>query len=144
MAKLKTSLVLLTIALICSHASDIDRDGYVVTVHDEEDNYLEEKLVTLQDDYKDGRILWPYPLNHVKNPEEVKSEDNTSADTQNKQEKEDTTGRAFLYGYSYPQSPIVDLMMQSMAINYAPNNPKDIFDCLRDTYPLPKGKMKKY
>lgn len=141
MAKLKTGLVLLTIALFCTHASDIDTDDYVAPMQDEENNYIKEKRIALQDNYKDGRILWPYPLNHDKNPAEEKSEENTSAETQSEQEKEEATGRVFLYGHSYPQSPIVDMMMQSMAINYTPNKPKDLFDCLRDTYPLPKGKM---
>lgn len=141
MAKLKTGLALLTIVLFCTHASDIDRDDYEVTVQDEGDNYLKENHMAPQDVYREGRILWPYPMNHDKNPEDVKSEENTSAETQSTQEKEDVSEKRFLYDYSYIQSPLIDLMKQSMAINYIPNNPKDLFDYLRDSYPLPKGKM---
>lgn len=41
---------------------------------------------------------------------------------------------------SYPQSPIIDVMRMMPAFNYAPKNPSDIFDFLRDSYPLPGGK----
>ncbi|VVD00344.1 unnamed protein product [Leptidea sinapis] len=41
--------------------------------------------------------------------------------------------------YSYPQSPIVDMMLQTVAVNYSPSNANDPFDFLRDSYPLPKG-----
>lgn len=44
-------------------------------------------------------------------------------------------------GRSYPQNIIVDLLMQTMAPNYSPNNPGDLFDILRDKYPLPNGKL---
>ncbi|XP_063833148.1 glucose dehydrogenase [FAD, quinone]-like [Ostrinia nubilalis] len=40
---------------------------------------------------------------------------------------------------SFPQSPIMDLLMQTMAPNFVPRNPGDIFDILRDRYPLPSG-----
>lgn len=42
--------------------------------------------------------------------------------------------------WSYPQSPIIDLVMQSAAPNYVPKNGDDFFDFLRDSYPLPGGK----
>lgn len=41
---------------------------------------------------------------------------------------------------SYPQTPIIDMLMQSVAPNYTPSSPNDIFDFLRDSYPLPNGK----
>ncbi|XP_021205528.2 glucose dehydrogenase [FAD, quinone]-like isoform X2 [Bombyx mandarina] len=44
-------------------------------------------------------------------------------------------GRSF----SYPQSPIIDLIMKTAAPNYVPKNSGDIFDFLRDSYPLPGG-----
>ncbi|XP_037974782.2 glucose dehydrogenase [FAD, quinone]-like [Plutella xylostella] len=40
---------------------------------------------------------------------------------------------------SYPQTPIIDMLMQSVAPNYTPSSPNDIFDFLRDSYPLPNG-----
>lgn len=42
--------------------------------------------------------------------------------------------------WSYPQNPIIDLVMKSPAITYVPRNTKDPFDFLRDHYPLPNGK----
>lgn len=48
-------------------------------------------------------------------------------------------GRAF----SYPQSPLLNLLFQSAAINYAPKTPGDVFDFLRDSYPLPGGEFSK-
>lgn len=44
-------------------------------------------------------------------------------------------------GKSLPQSPIIDLMMQSVAPNFAPKDPGDLFDILRDKYPLPNGEF---
>ncbi|KAJ0173022.1 hypothetical protein K1T71_011198 [Dendrolimus kikuchii] len=46
--------------------------------------------------------------------------------------------------FSMPQSPILDLLMQSVSPNYSPNNPIDIFDILRDRYDLPKGLTSPY
>lgn len=43
---------------------------------------------------------------------------------------------------SYRQNPIIDMMMMMPAFNYAPKNPSDLFDFLRDSYPLPGGKYK--
>ncbi|RVE50270.1 hypothetical protein evm_005105 [Chilo suppressalis] len=40
---------------------------------------------------------------------------------------------------SFLQSPLLDIMMQTMAPNYMPRNPADLFDSLRDSYPLPNG-----
>lgn len=36
--------------------------------------------------------------------------------------------------------PIFSLLRQSPAINYKPVNNNDLFDFLRDSYPLPEGK----
>ncbi|KAJ0173021.1 hypothetical protein K1T71_011197 [Dendrolimus kikuchii] len=41
--------------------------------------------------------------------------------------------------FSYIQTPIFDLMSKSAAINYIPNFSSDLFDFLRDSYPLPWG-----
>lgn len=43
--------------------------------------------------------------------------------------------------YSYPQNPLINIMMQTAAPNYVPKNPNDFFDFLRDSYPLPGGKL---
>ncbi|KAJ0173020.1 hypothetical protein K1T71_011196 [Dendrolimus kikuchii] len=45
---------------------------------------------------------------------------------------------------SYPQSSIIDMMLQSVANNYVPPNNGDIFDFLRDSYPLPGGLQTPY
>lgn len=41
--------------------------------------------------------------------------------------------------FSYPHSPIVDMVVQSQSAHYASNN-GDFFEFLRDPYPLPDGK----
>ncbi|GBP87852.1 Glucose dehydrogenase [Eumeta japonica] len=41
--------------------------------------------------------------------------------------------------FSYPQSPVLDLLLKTAAPNYVARNPQDIFDFLRDSYPLPGG-----
>lgn len=41
--------------------------------------------------------------------------------------------------FSYPPSPIVDMVMQSQSAHYATKN-GDFFEFLRDSYPLPDGK----
>ncbi|XP_022116190.2 glucose dehydrogenase [FAD, quinone]-like [Pieris rapae] len=70
---------------------------------------------------RDGRIL-PYPL---------------------QRENQETMNRVARFAhYSYPQSPIVDMMLQTVAVNYSPANSNDPFDFLRDSYPLPKGYSK--
>ncbi|XP_028043361.1 glucose dehydrogenase [FAD, quinone]-like [Bombyx mandarina] len=47
-------------------------------------------------------------------------------------------------GRSYPQSPIIDAVLKSYAPNYVPKNSEDIFDFLRDSYPLPAGLQSPY
>ncbi|KAL0867675.1 hypothetical protein ABMA27_008415 [Loxostege sticticalis] len=42
-------------------------------------------------------------------------------------------------GKSFPQNPVMDMLMQTMAPNFFPMNPSDLFDVLRDRYPLPGG-----
>ncbi|KAL4711804.1 hypothetical protein ACJJTC_005973 [Scirpophaga incertulas] len=41
--------------------------------------------------------------------------------------------------FSFPQSPLLDFVMQSLVPNYIPKNPMDLFDILRESYPLPNG-----
>lgn len=38
-------------------------------------------------------------------------------------------------------NPVLDMVLQSAAQNYVPNNDGDIFDFLQDSYPLPQGKL---
>ncbi|XP_047033157.1 glucose dehydrogenase [FAD, quinone]-like [Helicoverpa zea] len=40
---------------------------------------------------------------------------------------------------SFLQNPVINLLMQTAAPNYSPQNPGDLFDILRDRYPLPNG-----
>ncbi|CAG9785654.1 unnamed protein product [Diatraea saccharalis] len=107
----------------------------------EEDDYI-----TIDNEVKRARILWPYPAHHkagadkpdadmMKGNHELGKDDDdrNNRDDQGKSRK----GRFLLW--SYPQSPIVNMMMQNVAVNYSPKNPNDPFDFLRDSYPLPKG-----
>ncbi|XP_045494973.1 glucose dehydrogenase [FAD, quinone]-like [Colias croceus] len=77
---------------------------------------------------RNARILRPYPLD---NKSEEGSQEHKPLDKINR-------GARFAH-YSYPQSPIVDMMLQTVANNYSPTNANDPFDFLRDSYPLPKG-----
>ena len=43
--------------------------------------------------------------------------------------------------YSYRQNPIINIMLQTAAPTYVPKNPNDIFDFLRDSFPLPGGEL---
>lgn len=54
--------------------------------------------------------------------------------------KNTESGRNGKVLWSYPQSPILDFVMKSVAPNYVPKNSDDFFDFLRDSYPLPGGK----
>ncbi|XP_060806796.1 glucose dehydrogenase [FAD, quinone]-like [Amyelois transitella] len=40
---------------------------------------------------------------------------------------------------SFPQTPMMELLAQTIAPNIAQQNPGDLFDILRDKYPLPNG-----
>ncbi|KAL4716390.1 hypothetical protein ACJJTC_006752 [Scirpophaga incertulas] len=97
---------------------------------------------------RNKRILWPYPLSYKQDESEnatsVLEKDGKDANVKVEDdiEQQDSRGNVrkgrFLL-WSYPQSPIVNLMMQTVAVNYSPTNPNDPFDFLRDSYPLPKG-----
>ncbi|KAJ2942832.1 hypothetical protein O0L34_g15020 [Tuta absoluta] len=41
--------------------------------------------------------------------------------------------------YSYPQTPMVQMVMQSAALHYSSMNSGDYFDFMRETFPLPDG-----
>lgn len=124
----KTAIILLATTILVVSAVNYDADNEYVTVEEEKDSYT---------DPRQGRILWPYPL------QKNESENTTETDTINVtdeplEEEENERQRRFL-AFSYRQSPVVDIMMQSLPPNYAPTNPNDPFDFLRDPYPLPKG-----
>ncbi|XP_032515445.2 glucose dehydrogenase [FAD, quinone]-like [Danaus plexippus] len=89
--------------------------------------------------FRNSRILWPYPLNNKSDP--IKGNEEPSSDENVLHLSKLKNGnRKARFGYwSYPQSPIVDIMMQTVASNYNPTNANDPFDFLRDSYPLPKG-----
>lgn len=70
-----------------------------------------------------------YVKEEQKDPTDTNEEQITKKDAERK-------GRIF---WSYPQSPIVEMMMQTVAVNYSPKNYNDPFDFLRDSYTLPKG-----
>lgn len=91
--------------------------------------------------FRNSRILWPYPLNNKSDP--IKGNEEPSSDENVLHLSKLKNGnRKARFGYwSYPQSPIVDIMMQTVASNYNPTNANDPFDFLRDSYPLPKGKI---
>lgn len=80
--------------------------------YDDADNLLDAEGVRSAGD---ARPPWPYPL------------------------KADANREARFAHYSYPRSPLVDMMLQTVAVNYSPVNSNDPFDFLRDSYPLPKG-----
>lgn len=56
-------------------------------------------------------------------------------DLYNKEFEESTQKDESFFGWSYPKNPIIDAMTKS--VQSLPN--KDLFSCLRDDYPLPKG-----
>ncbi|XP_026732989.1 glucose dehydrogenase [FAD, quinone]-like [Trichoplusia ni] len=115
--RFKRGLILL-IPLLTSVLA-INKDDYATV---EEEN----------DDHKGGRILWPYPL---KDNASLYKESHKSRRAQ----LQGVRGKRFLAYKSHLQSPVVDMMMQSLSIDYVPKNPNDPFDFLRDSYPLPKG-----
>lgn len=84
-------------------------------------------------DYRNAKILWPYPVGQNKENDSYGVENRTQF-TGKRQER---------LLWSYPQSPLVGMMLQSLPPNYTPMNPSDPFDFLRDTYPLPKGNYTK-
>ncbi|CAF4892915.1 unnamed protein product [Pieris macdunnoughi] len=88
--------------------------------HIEDEPYDTNDLIDIESS-RTGRML-PYPL---------------------QRENEEAMNRVARFAhYSYPQSPIVDMMLQTVAVNYSPANSNDPFDFLRDSYPLPKGYSK--
>lgn len=54
--------------------------------------------------------------------------------------EEDSDSRSGKLLWSHPQSPLIEFVRKSVAENYVPKNTGDLFDFLRDPYPLPRGK----
>lgn len=60
------------------------------------------------------------------------------------QNGEDQAGEGGSQGrllYSYRQNPVINIILQTAAPNYVPKHPDDIFDFLRDSFPLPGGEF---
>lgn len=86
------------------------------------------------------RILWPYPLKNESSPLKNGKNEAIYRAEEITEQIENNRQKRFLH-WSYPQSPIVEMMLQTTAVNYKPQHGNDPFDFLRDSYPLPKGKF---
>ncbi|XP_013187092.2 glucose dehydrogenase [FAD, quinone] [Amyelois transitella] len=127
MKRLKITHLFFLIVVSGSHlkAMEVDSDDEYISI---EENIIPEYKSKVESAHRESKVLRPYPLNHKKDENE-KSEGNNL----------DVNRKARFLPFSYPQSPIVDLMMQTVSNNYSPTNARDPFDFLRDSYPLPKG-----
>lgn len=131
---------LLLSAFIYTKALVLYDDENFAYVEDEPNNIdrSQENNANVQS-FRNERILWPYPLNNKSDPING-NEKPGSLENRQHLSKLKVQNRKARFGYwSYPQSPIVDMMMQTFAVNYSPANGNDPFDFLRDSYPLPKG-----
>ncbi|XP_028037753.1 glucose dehydrogenase [FAD, quinone]-like [Bombyx mandarina] len=135
MGTMKFSVLWIFIAyqlIYVNNAYKIDLLDDLTSVTDDTQNVLEE-IESPSQNYRNGKILWTFPGNLTepfkKNGVNPTSEGSKLTERQ----------KRFLL-WSYPQSPLVDMIMQTMATNnYSPKNSHDPFDFLRDSYPLPKG-----
>lgn len=138
MIPLKSVVLALTILAVTNPSRSLNIDTH----------YYNKLEATLPETSREGRILWPYPLKNDTVPS-----DGTKNDTKEPLQTEESEGnqdeinqekyrqKRFLL-WSYPQSPLVEMIMQQTAsVNYSPVNANDPFDFLRDSYPLPKGKI---
>ncbi|XP_052756179.1 glucose dehydrogenase [FAD, quinone]-like [Galleria mellonella] len=130
MINLKKTVIILIVASFFN-ALNAELDDDYITIESEDNNEIEFKS-KLDINPRKGKILWPYPVNYM-------SEDETNEKNNSSQHADDNKKREQRFlRFSYPQSPIVDLMMQTVGINYSPHT-NDPFEFLRDSYPLPKG-----
>ncbi|XP_059049418.1 glucose dehydrogenase [FAD, quinone]-like [Achroia grisella] len=53
-------------------------------------------------------------------------------------------GKMNQINYSFPQTPLMKMLAQTIAPNFAQQDPTDLFDFLRDKYPLPNGLRSPY
>ncbi|XP_039751335.1 glucose dehydrogenase [FAD, quinone]-like [Pararge aegeria] len=139
MRRLTYGFLLLNV-LIYTKAIDIYYDEELANVEEEPSSAVNniENNANLPS-FRNAHILWPYPFNNKSDPTKV-NETSEAADMRLHLSKLKSQNRKARFGYwSYPQSPIVDMMLQTVAVNYSPTNANDPFDFLRDSYPLPKG-----
>lgn len=137
-------ILVLVLGILINHINCDDDDEYVTI--DESENKYEAEFTDTDIKIPKKRILWPYPVNYK--ADKSQNEDTNGQQSTNvkedegvqQQEKEGKRRKGRFLLWSYPQSPIVNMMMQTAAVNYSPQNSNDPFDFLRDSYPLPKGK----
>ncbi|KPJ11152.1 Glucose dehydrogenase [acceptor] [Papilio machaon] len=127
-------ITFVTIYISYVQSAVIDKDEFV-TVEDNPYQNVNEIANPDVESARNERILWPYVAESTTKPEneENKTDEKDIKDVKPREKR-------FLH-WSYPQSPIVDMMMQTMSVNYSPNVAGDPFDFLRDSYQLPEGKM---
>ena len=126
--RLKCTLVLLLIStLSLTHARNYFDEENFASVEDETD-------------YREGRILWPYPLKE--NGTEGSRDSGLEADIEELlQGNDNERQRRYLpWSYQSKSDALANTMMDFIS-NYKPNE-KDPLDFLRDQYPLPKGNLR--
>ncbi|GBP68503.1 Glucose dehydrogenase [Eumeta japonica] len=170
MGTIKTLRLMLLVSnvIILSYAAAHSSEDNEITIEDEPLD-IEEEVDKVQYSSRSqkerlSRILFPYPLESSEKATDSgtsHTEPTRDVDTKkittypfflNENEKNDTAkepetpsnaaDRRARFFISYPQSPIIDMMMQTAAVNYRQQNANDPFDFLRDSYPLPKGYSK--
>lgn len=124
----ETALIFVILALVFTRAHEVETDEDIVTI--EEENY------EVNNELKDKRILWPYPLNTKSDPPTTDKEQHGTMETATQKTQEDKRKKRFLPWY--PHNFYVDTMMQTLSYNQSVKF-NDPFDFIRDSYPLPKG-----
>ncbi|KAM3964163.1 glucose dehydrogenase [FAD, quinone] [Aphomia sociella] len=132
----KSAFILLFVASFIN-ALDAELDDDYVTIDADDNNVIDFETI-LNVNSRRGRILWPYPVDYVPEDKTSNKDESKVSDSIQAQEDDSKNRQDRFLRFSYPQSPIVDLMMQTVGVNYSPNT-NDPFDFLRDSYPLPKG-----
>lgn len=135
----KSTIALFLILAVFVRDYKCDEDDDYVTIEDTND-----VTTKAMKNAGKGRILWPYPINYKADDEEKEQGDKneeTAVKVEDDAEQEQIGGvsRKGRFLWSYPQSPIFNMMLQTASVNYSPQS-TDPFDFLRDSYPLPKGK----
>lgn len=139
-------IILLIVTLVYATATEIDDDDITV-VEDISSNVVSDfNKEEATKSFRKSRIFWPYPYNSEKSSEETNKipnqDESISPNNSESGEKVDKIERSpRFFHWSYPHSHIVDMMMQTMAVNYIPMHTNDPFDFLRDSYSLPKGNV---
>lgn len=110
----KTSLFILTIAILIQTKAQNPSDDVAIVKDADHHHYVDPKQPV--------EIIWP------------------KGDEKDEEAKEPRSKSARFLTWYYPQNKMMDVMMQSMGTNYQPQS-KDPFDFLKDSYPLPKGKI---